>query len=659
MKNNIQSNNFINPNKNDIKMTNPENFDIFIKSLLNHTKPKQNRNKQSSIVSNKIFQTMEIHNNSNNNNIKLKKTEQKEIKKRNKDSLFSTFSKKNFLTLDQLIELKTKNINNNQIKNFIKRKNKYNSISNIKTFDKNEILNKTSEKIKHFNSNYNLLLVQKLNSIKKKGKFRQSVANIKKINHKKNKSRSIINYSDNKLFNTYDNKNSIFSLNNEYNNDNKNFGDIILNLKNTLKQIENEEDNGNKKNHYKINKISNKSKVNKLLDIHNKNNRKIKKNLNIGINNAKNNNFKNINKKDINNINKKDYNNRKNKNDSNNYIKTNIPIKIDKIENFNKISNTEICHYKYKKNYSFPYGLNALKVRREKNKIENNEQKINKSNITMNNNYIFNNFQNKYELTNFFQKKDKLKNIYSLTDNNNKDNLNYNDLTNDKYYKNEIIKNGYISKLTSNSKTEKNKIIKAHSFFYKKERNNKINIKLNSIKYINKKIINFFTKIINVYKNLLLNQKKKEQILLKQINQKNNEIKKLKYSYLKMIYFFKNEINTSYLKDFIIKKILIEKQLITENNYLRSLILSKNNLFQNFYSSYEASYEGFFETMEKGFENNKIKNNNQNFKKDTANNSPQKTNREDFNNEGLLFLNRKKKIFRNYYILKKNKRENY
>ena len=169
MKNNIQSNNFINPNKNDIKMTNPENFDIFIKSLLNHTKPKQNRNKQSSIVNNKIFQTMEINNNSNNNNIKLKKTEQKEIKKRNKDSLFSTFSKKNFLTLDQLIELKTKNINNNQIKNFIKRKNKYNSISNIKTFDKNEILNKTSEKIKHFNSNYNLLLVQKLNSIKKKG----------------------------------------------------------------------------------------------------------------------------------------------------------------------------------------------------------------------------------------------------------------------------------------------------------------------------------------------------------------------------------------------------------------------------------------------------------------------------------------------------------
>ena len=71
-----------------------------------------------------------------------------------------------------------------------------------------------------------------------------------------------------------------------------------------------------------------------------------------------------------------------------------------------------------------------------------------------------------------------------------------------------------------------------------------------------------------------------------------------------MIYFFKNEINTRYFKDFIIKKILIEKQIITENNYLRSLILSKNNLSPNFYSSYEVSYDSFFETIEKGFANN-------------------------------------------------------
>ena len=67
-------------------------------------------------------------------------------------------------------------------------------------------------------------------------------------------------------------------------------------------------------------------------------------------------------------------------------------------------------------------------------------------------------------------------------------------------------------------------------------------------------------------------------------------------------------MNTSYLKYFFIKKILIEKQLITENNYLRSLIISKNNITPNFYSSYEASYEGFFETLEKGFYNNNKKN---------------------------------------------------
>ena len=134
---------------------------------------------------------------------------------------------------------------------------------------------------------------------------------------------------------------------------------------------------------------------------------------------------------------------------------------------------------------------------------------------------------------------------------------------------------------------------------------------------------------------------------------------KIKISYLKIIYLFKKEMNTSYLKYFFIKKILIEKQLITENNYLRSLIISKNNISQNFYSSYEVSYEGFFEAMEKGFSNNNIKNNKNNIKKDTANNSPQITNREDFSNEGILFSNRKNRIFRNCYILKKNRRENY
>ena len=270
----------------------------------------------------------------------------------------------------------------------------------------------------------------------------------------------------------------------------------------------------------------------------------------------------------------------------------------------------------------------------------------------MNNNYIVNNFHNKYDLTSYFQKKEKSKNFYSIT-------YDENDLNKDNINKNQIIKNNYILSSNLNPSYKKYKIIRTSSFFLKTQRKNKNYLnKLNDINYINEKIINFFIKIINTFKNLLLKQKRKEQLLFKEIMEKNTEIKNIKKSFLKMIYFFKKEINKDDLKEFFFQKILIEKQLVTENNYLRNLILSKTNLYPNFYSSYEASYDGLIDIMEKGFMNNNLKSSNKNYKKhDTANNSPQLSNQDDFSKEGLLFINKKNKIFRNYYLLKKNRKK--
>ena len=59
----------------------------------------------------------------------------------------------------------------------------------------------------------------------------------------------------------------------------------------------------------------------------------------------------------------------------------------------------------------------------------------------------------------------------------------------------------------------------------------------------------------------------------------------------------------------------------------------------------------------KNFENNNIiKNNKPNSKNDTANNSPQLTKREDLNNNGFLYIDKKNKLLKNCYILKKNKK---
>ena len=617
-------------NINDKKM-NSDDFDIFLKSLLNHKKSKQNRkrNKSPTNINNHFFQTI----GNNNNEMILKNSEKPE-----KNLLFSTFSKNNFLTLDQIIEMKNKNLRNISY-------NKYNSISNIKQYPKNIKINKTSEKNNLSNSNYNLLLVNRITNIKKGNKDIKSISNIQKINNKRKKfKKNSINLSQKKLFETYDNRNSIFTLNKENKNNKNNFVELISGLKNTLKKIENDDNCDNQ-----INITSNNDNV-KLSKLNKKND--ISRNKSTELYNVK-----NINKSNIIKMKRKQSPSKK----ENKVNKLNKEIQYNHNNNNEDkgkllvLPNNDISMDKYK-NYSCPNGLNVIKVQNQRQKSKIKEKQINKSNITMNNNYIFNNFQNKYDLTSYFQKKGKYKNIYSIAYNNTEAAPN---LNNKNYQNNNIIRNTYNNTYFNtniNITNHKYKIIKEFSFSIINENYNYnyANIKLKDIKYINKKFLNFFIKIITAYKHLLLKLKKKEKLLLDEIITKNNDIKKIKMSFLKMVYFFKKEMNNSYIKDFIYKKILIEKQLIAENNYLRNLTISKNNLCPNFYSSYENSYDGFVDLIEKGFINNRLKNKNFN---DTTNNSPQLTGREDPNNEGFLFRNRNNRIFRNFYILKKNRKE--
>ena len=127
-----------------------------------------------------------------------------------------------------------------------------------------------------------------------------------------------------------------------------------------------------------------------------------------------------------------------------------------------------------------------------------------------------------------------------------------------------------------------------------------------------------------------------------------------------MIYYFelekKNKFDNS--KNLFSKQLMIEKQLLEENKYLRNLTVCKSNIYSNFYSSYEGSCEGLLNIMEKEFNNinnNNIKNNIKNSKNGTANNSPKVAKRHYIINNDFLFINRKKK-FRNFYI-KQNKKE--
>ena len=187
-----------------------------------------------------------------------------------------------------------------------------------------------------------------------------------------------------------------------------------------------------------------------------------------------------------------------------------------------------------------------------------------------------------------------------------------------------------------------------------------MNTNLNNKKETNNQTILFLIKIINVYKNILLEQKKTEKLLYKEIIEKNNEIKKLKLTYLKILYFLEKERNNiDNLKEKNYKRQLITKQLIEENNYLRNLIMYKDkmNIFSNFYSSYDSSYEGLLGFMEKGIViNNQLKTKNINSNNETVNNSPQLSKRDNINND-YLSMNRKRKIIQNFYILKKNRKE--
>ena len=654
MKNNKNTKNIVLNTESNIKENmNQTDFDTFLKSLLNHNKSKYKQNMNKLILNQNNYGNHMFGNNYKNtskksiDNININKIETKtkaNKRTRNNEMLYSTFSTKTFLTLEQLIELKNETIKNinNSYKNIIKNKN--NTISNISPEIKNNIINKSSKKLSKFNSNYNLLLTNKFNNIINNNN--KNILNIKKINIQKKKTKSRPNLNDIKLFETYNNNNYALKEkieNNITSNNISNFGELMSSLKNTFKEIEdadkkinknninNNKVNKNKNNHYKRNQIliekeKNKSYLNDItLD-------KIK------INNF----HKNINRK--NNQKKLDIN-KYNKNDLVKLNKEKIN-NLDRAEKIYKKLNTNTTTTNIKtKNYSCPNNLNNIKMN-DKHNIKNN-----KSNITMNNNYIFNNIQNKYNLTSFSKKEKLNNNIYSKT---------YNNF-------NRNSKDFISPKKNISKKYDKNQIIKIISFYYNKDigkdtyKNININLRDINMKRINQNILLFFIGIINAYKDILLKQKKTEKLLYKEINEKNNEIKKLKIANLKIFYFFEKERNNiDNFKDTNLKRIAIIKQLIEENKYLRNIIMSKDNINinSNFYSSYDGSYEGLLGIMEKGIAiNNKLKTKNIISKNGTANNSPQLSKREDVYNEDFLLMNSKKKLFQNFYILKKNRKE--
>jgi len=588
-----------------------DEFDNFLKSLLNHNKSqlKLHKNRVISKSNNKILLTLDNNKNNINNKINLKSSNKNNIndfskeeyeinnkinkKTRNKELLYSTFSNKNFITLDQLIEIKNKKINNF---NNIKIKNKYNSISNKSPNEIKKKLNKTSE----IYSNYNLLLIDKLNNI-----HNMNINNInpKKRNNKNFKSKENLNLNYKKLFKTFDNN---IAPNNNYNPKDIEKTDIKINEK------KNKFNRNQTPFEYKNKEIDNNNNdINYINDI------KIKRKKIFDLNkNKKNNNSKNY---------------------------TNIKLNKLNEENNDKNKTADISTYNIR-NYSFPNDINIINYKNMK-RNNKNVRNFNKSNITMNNNYIFNNIQNKYNLSN--EENYKINNNpFSILHNKN----NLNNIEKDK--NKEVFKNNYninkkFSKINNDKINYKNnyKIIKVSSFYFIN------NIKLSDVKRPNIKIFILFKKMINIYKNLLLKEKKKEKLLLNKINEKNNEIKSLKNAFLKIFCFFEKEmININ------LKRILIEKQLIEENKYLRNLTISKNNIYSNFYSPNDTSYEGFLVMFEKSFSNNNnLKNKIKNSKNETANNSPQITKRK--SNEDLLFINGKKKLFKNCYILKKNRKE--
>ena len=696
----LNNNNFVNNNGKGIE------FDAFLKSLLHHNKSKKNKQNQQNKNINRMSNSNNIiHQMINNNyNINLKKSKNNNNllignnsnsfinptlnentnnnnnlskNKRNTKMLFETFSNKNFLTLDQLIELnngKMKNSNNNNIS---KIENKYNSTANINwnSNAKSKTYNKSYEKLLHFNSNYNLILSNQFNLLNQiKNENEKSILNIKKIQIEKKKFKNKHNLSSTKLFRTFDKNNTIFSQKDYQENiltDGNNMGELISSFKNNLKEsqkVDRKQIKKNKNESYQIlfdnknnknntNNISKEIIYGKDKNTLNKNNTFDKIKNNNLINNLNNNIIKIINKKKL------------NKNKRNNATNKNILQ-----EKYNRISLVESSMYK-KKNHSCPNNLNFIKINKKKDKnndkIRNKEMKINKPNITMNNNYIFNNIQTKYNLTSVFNKKEQKQNNNNNTNNNCNNNtnlflksLNYNEhkKSRNKFLdnKSDIINKTYNFGIN----IKKYKIVKVASFYYKnknkKEKDNNKNILLNNINELyDKKIILFFIKIINVYRNVLLTQRKKEKLLLDEIIEKNNEIKKIKYDCLKMLYYFELEMKNKFdnSKNIVSKKLKIEKQLLEENKYLRNLAVSKNNVYTNFYSSYEGSCEGLLNIMEKEFNNinnNNIKNNIKNSKNGTANNSPQVTKRHYINNNDFLFINRKKK-FRNFYIKKRKK----
>ena len=222
------------------------------------------------------------------------------------------------------------------------------------------------------------------------------------------------------------------------------------------------------------------------------------------------------------------------------------------------------------------------------------------------------------------------------------------------YYKCNLFQN--LNKMTFDRKpnkksTPKNKykICKNISFSYNNSKFDKYNdyfkYDKNALDDCNFNIIkslNILKEIVNIQSKIIIQFKKKEENLQKEIIIKKNEINTYKSVCLKFIYYIKSE-NIYFLNNYK-KYILIQSQLIKENEILRDIILS-NKLYLFKMEENKDNKENFFYLF---FERQNKSKNNILLNKNKRTNSKQK---KDLINQMLS----RDKIFDNpFYVIRNN-----
>ena len=244
---------------------------------------------------------------------------------------------------------------------------------------------------------------------------------------------------------------------------------------------------------------------------------------------------------------------------------------------------------------------NYSSYRKEKNKI-----------------FKFNNFNDIYDnLINIKDLKNKLKN-HSENVNKRKKLIiltNISKNKNNKNNKNENLQKKQRNYFKCNLFRNLNKLTFENTISYKKKISNKNNNKICkniSFSYYNKnfihnfnnnniKSLNILNEIMNIQRNIIIQQKEKEKKLKEEINIRMNEINKFKFACLNFLYSLNKEKN-------IYKKFIeIQSQLFKENIILKQIILSNKLFIFKTDSNKINEIQNYFE-KEKRNNNEKYKN---------------------------------------------------